>query len=97
MERAVLLSGGETIGPEHLPAEKMRVTKVTGGSAWPPSEPAPRRGSVDEQQILQALERAGGNQTTAARLLGISRRTLVNRLNEYEQVHRPRKNKPKKK
>ena len=97
MERAVLLSGGEVIGPEHLPAEKMRVTKVTGGSAWPPSEPAPRRGSVDEQQILQALERTGGNQTTAARLLGISRRTLVNRLNEYEQVHRPRKNKLKKK
>ncbi|HEX8111353.1 MAG TPA: sigma 54-interacting transcriptional regulator [Kofleriaceae bacterium] len=55
----------------------------------------PRKGSQEEAQwIMQTLERAGGNQTVAARLLGISRRTLVNRLNDYEHVHRPRK-KPK--
>jgi DNA-binding NtrC family response regulator len=55
----------------------------------------PRKGSLEEQQwIMQTLERAGGNQTLAARLLGISRRTLVNRLNDYEHVNRPRK-KPK--
>ncbi len=55
----------------------------------------PRNGSQEEQQwILQTLERAGGNQTVAARLLGISRRTLVNRLNDYEHIDRPRK-KPK--
>ncbi|MDB4959943.1 MAG: uncharacterized protein JWO36_7512 [Myxococcales bacterium] len=62
--------------------------------------PAPprRKGSADEQQwIMQALDRARGNQTLAARLLGISRRTLVNRLNEYNQVERPRKDKTKKK
>jgi two-component system response regulator AtoC len=55
----------------------------------------PRKGSQEEQQwIMQTLERAGWNQTVAARLLGISRRTLVNRLNDYEHVSRPRK-KPK--
>jgi len=54
----------------------------------------PRKGSQEEQDwIMQTLERAGGNQTVAARLLGISRRTLVNRLNDYD-VDRPRK-KPK--
>jgi DNA-binding NtrC family response regulator len=52
----------------------------------------PRKGSQEEQQwIMQTLERTGGNQTAAARLLGISRRTLVNRLNDYEHVNRPRK------
>jgi two-component system, NtrC family, response regulator AtoC len=52
----------------------------------------PRKGSLEEQQwIMQTLERAGGNQTVAARMLGISRRTLVNRLNDYEHVQRPRK------
>jgi transcriptional regulator with PAS, ATPase and Fis domain len=57
--------------------------------------PHPRKGSQEEQQwIMQTLERTGGNQTAAARLLGISRRTLVNRLNDYEHVNRPRK-KPK--
>jgi DNA-binding NtrC family response regulator len=55
----------------------------------------PRRGDGDEQQwIMKALEQAGGNQTVAARILGMSRRTLVNRLNEYH-VHRPRKDKKK--
>jgi two-component system response regulator AtoC len=55
----------------------------------------PRKGSQEEEQwIMQTLAQAGGNQTVAARLLGISRRTLVNRLNAYEQVDRPRK-KPK--
>ena len=43
---------------------------------------------------MQTLAQAGGNQTIAARLLGISRRTLVNRLNAYDHVDRPRK-KPK--
>jgi two-component system response regulator AtoC len=51
-----------------------------------------RRGSAEEEQsIIEALERSGGNQTQAARLLGISRRTLVNRLNDYKHVFRPRK------
>jgi len=52
----------------------------------------PRKGSKEEEQwIMETLERAGGNQTLAARMLGISRRTLVNRLNDYEHVNRPRK------
>jgi transcriptional regulator with PAS, ATPase and Fis domain len=87
IERAVLLSDGEPIRSEHLPGEKMRATLLAR------SHPA-MRGSDDEQQrIEQALLRAGGNQTQAARLLGISRRTLVNRLNEFASIHRPRKNK----
>jgi DNA-binding NtrC family response regulator len=59
----------------------------------PERTPAPfSKGSQEEQRwILQALERAGGNQTVAARLLGISRRTLVNRLNDYNLAPRPRK------
>jgi len=65
------------------------------GSGEPMFPAHPRKGSQEEQQwIMQTLERAGGNQTVAARLLGISRRTLVNRLNDYEHVTRPRK-KPK--
>jgi DNA-binding NtrC family response regulator len=51
----------------------------------------PRKGPEERQWIMQALERAGGNQTLAARILGISRRTLVNRLNDYKEVYRPRK------
>ncbi len=94
-----------SIGKPRTAEGSLSPPRATG---WPPSArpggpadpgdtlfPAhPRKGSPEEQQwIMQTLERAGGNQTVAARLLGISRRTLVNRLNEYEDVHRPRKKK----
>ena len=40
--------------------------------------------SVDERVIRDALERAGHNKSEAARLLGISRRTLYRRLDELK-------------
>jgi DNA-binding NtrC family response regulator len=45
---------------------------------------------LERQRIVDALRSCGGNQTKAAELLGISRRTLVNRLNQFE-LPRPRK------
>jgi len=38
------------------------------------------------QRILEALERCGGNQTKAASLLGMPRRTLVSRLSRYGMI-----------
>ena len=46
--------------------------------------------SLERTRIVNALQRAGGNQTKAAKMLGMSRRTLVSRLDTY-QVPRPRK------
>jgi DNA-binding NtrC family response regulator len=44
----------------------------------------------ERARVVDALARAHGNQGVAARLLGVSRRTLVNRLNAYD-IPRPRK------
>jgi len=45
---------------------------------------------LERQRIIDALKACGGNQTRAAEMLGISRRTLVNRLDQYD-LPRPRK------
>jgi transcriptional regulator with GAF, ATPase, and Fis domain len=44
----------------------------------------------ERKRIVEALARAHGNQVVAARLLGMSRRTLINRLDAYK-LPRPRK------
>jgi two-component system, NtrC family, response regulator AtoC len=47
---------------------------------------------VERRRIMKALDQCAGNQTQAARLLGISRGTLVSRLEQYG-VPRPRSRK----
>jgi DNA-binding NtrC family response regulator len=39
--------------------------------------------SLEEARIREALEKTGGNQTRAARLLGIARQTLLTRMDEF--------------
>jgi DNA-binding NtrC family response regulator len=82
IERAVLLCSGDRIEVHDLPSERM-VSKTRGTSA--------EGGAQSERdRINQALRECAGNQSRAAKLLGISRRTLVNRLDEYG-IERPRK------
>jgi len=73
IERAVVLCTGGVITPELLPSEKPHTTLYAE---------APRP-LGERERIEEALLRCGGNQTRAARELGISRRTLVSRLAKY--------------
>ena len=83
IERAVLLSQGDAIDPETLPAGDN--VGDADGRARLRSDLA----AFERQRIVEALEKCAGNQTKAAQLLGISRRTLVSRLGEYN-LPRPR-------
>ena len=51
---------------------------------------APLAGEDERERILRVLAECGGNQSRAAKALGIARSTLVLRLNDY-QIPRPRK------
>jgi len=88
IERGVLLCSTGTIGPEHLPLDEE--------AALASGRMAPDRGSDEHEDkraaIVSALAQAGGNQTKAARALGISRVTLGKRMDRYG-ISRPRKSK----
>ena len=86
MERALLLATGDSITPEDLPLEKMRGAPVT--APLPVVTAPPIRGD-DYQRIVDSLAQCSGNQTRAARLLGMSRRTFCARLKAYN-IPRPR-------
>ena len=80
IERAVLLVEDGTITPECLPAEKMRARLTPPSGAVAGAALKHQVESLERQQIIEALERCGGNQTQAAKFLGVSRRMLIGRL-----------------
>ncbi len=75
------------------PMQPMHPMGATPGSGVPivnPNDLRAQRESWERQQIVSALERTSGNQKEAAVLLGISRRTLINKIEAYG-IARPRK------
>jgi two-component system, NtrC family, response regulator AtoC len=99
MERAVLLCADCEIQPRHLP-DRIGAAPAPGAPADDDGgeaefdEPSVtlrvRRDELERDVIEDALRRANGNQTRAARLLGVARSTLVKRLEKYN-LPRPRK------
>jgi two-component system response regulator AtoC len=82
IERAVLLADGEVIGIRELPPE------VSAPMAHPaPAATLPADGvkldDVERRLLVEALERAHGNQSGAAALLGISRHQVRTRMKRH--------------
>ncbi len=80
IHRAVVLCSGNTLLPEHLPlriqatADKKPMVSVPVGTTL---------AEMERQLVTRTLAFAGGNRTRAAALLGISRRTLYNKIDRY--------------
>ncbi len=83
MERAALLSRGELILPEHLPA---RVCAVAAQSAPVEMADAQRLEEIERQAIFQALRKHDFNRTETAKAIGISRRALIYKLQRYRDL-----------
>ncbi|AMK09720.1 MAG: sigma-54 dependent transcriptional regulator [Pseudodesulfovibrio sp.] len=100
MERAVLLAGQGPIRPRHFLMGDEQWTpddladidadQQAACEAAPPSTPDEAMSvmplhEMEKRLILKSLEETTGNRTRAAELLGISVRTLRNKLNEYKK------------
>ena len=81
VERAIMLAAGLPIEERHLP-ERIRQAPMPGSAIRLPLEGL-RLEEVEIALIRQALDRAGGNKTRAADLLGLTRHTLLYRLEKY--------------
>ena len=104
VNRAVLLATGGVIQPEHLRSEAYAPRTGRGSGRGgdrsgsdpvvPVVAPAPIAAvdpdDEERQRVMAALAACGGNQTRAAKVLGIARRTLTSKLGKLG-LPRPRK------
>jgi len=96
LERALILAGSDPVDLEHLPFAAAGVAGpargggpgsagVAGPPPWVPEIP-PEGLSLEvleRELIVRSLERARGNKSQAARLLGLTRRTLYSRMERH--------------
>jgi DNA-binding NtrC family response regulator len=97
VERAVILcSESGVLEPEHLGMAKRAPTvSMAGLVAQAPGQSGPAStdgntptlAEIEKRHILATLDECKGNRTHAAKLLGVSIRTLRNKLHEYNGTH----------
>ena len=83
VERAVLLSAGPVIGHEHLPLDKLAPGSTPGSPPSPRVDTQKLTPLTERDKIITALNACAGNQSRAAEMLGMPRRTFVNKLDLY--------------
>jgi transcriptional regulator with PAS, ATPase and Fis domain len=86
IERAFILhAGADEIRPEHLTPELRKAAPVKRPEKVVPNvtDDGLVLDDVEKKLIAEAMERASGNQSKAARLLGVSRDTLRYRLKKH--------------
>jgi PAS domain S-box-containing protein len=68
-----------TIQPEHLPENILTEKKVSGSA----KRVSISREEIKKIELIETLEETGGNQSAAAKLLGVTRVTIWNRMERY--------------
>jgi len=87
VERTIIMHTGDTIRAEDIKLEfSCPVPQIRLPSDFGVCETL---ASVEKNHILATLRRLSGNKTRAAKTLGISLRTLRNKLNEYQDETNP--------
>ncbi|MBI5343534.1 MAG: sigma 54-interacting transcriptional regulator [Deltaproteobacteria bacterium] len=82
LERAVAMSRGDILLPEHLPPHLLRAVPDAGKAAVPGSL-ASAKAETERSAILAALKASGGNKSKAAGLLQIHRVKLYEKMKRH--------------
>jgi transcriptional regulator with PAS, ATPase and Fis domain len=93
MERAVILSPGEFIVPESLPANIRTSQPATSSEPFKHLTLEEAMERAEKQIILETLESFRWNRQLSARTLGVSRTTLFNKMRRLQLVD-PRRSAP---
>jgi DNA-binding NtrC family response regulator len=84
IERAVIVCPDELVRAEHLPAfDEASLPAVSGTEADVVLSVGTTVEDAERELILKTLKQTGGNKTRAAVILGISLKTLHNKLHKY--------------
>jgi len=86
MERIVVLKGGDVILPEYLPKEilgKAPGSASSDGALISIPDEGLSLEEIEKSLIIQALEKAGGNKTRAAKLLDVTYDTLRYQIKKF--------------
>ena len=92
VERAVLLASGNRLEPAHVQPEDVGLhVAIARPASVEPAEPKMvSLWEMERELILKTLAAKQGNRTHAAKALGISLRTMRNKLREYRELERGR-------
>jgi DNA-binding NtrC family response regulator len=92
MERATILCGGGPIRPEHLPPPGTSSRRLSAAAASASNGPHfaipegnPTLRDIEMKYIQVVLEKHHGNKPAASKELGISLKTLYNKINQLQQ------------
>ncbi|WMT86185.1 sigma 54-interacting transcriptional regulator [Pelagibacterium sp. 26DY04] len=84
LERAAAIAPTEVLSSEIIARAMPRSPSHPPASGIDPSDLADTRARAEREAIIEAIGRAGGNKSDAARLLGISRSQFYEKLKRYD-------------
>ena len=83
LEYAFLVAESGQVEIQHLPAQLQSAIKTETAPQSVAADAGTAVGPEEKAQLIEALRKAGGNQSRAAGILGVHRMTVFNRMRKY--------------